>query len=165
MAKSKTPVAAKTAAAAPAAKTAPKTEAPAVEEKVSLAKMRGPRGVAETAKITVISTENPKRTGSKAHDVFSLYEDGMTVGQFCDAVNATKHNGLATVAMVYDAKHGFISIEGYDPGEIVAKAPKEPKAPKDASTPKEPKAPKGKVVAKPKVKAKADEEAEEETID
>lgn len=147
MAKSNPPAAKTAAAPAPAAKK---------EDKVPLSKMRGPRGVAETAKIKLIATENPKRPNSKAHKFWTLYKDGMTVGAYCDAVDATELKGGATPALVYDTSHGFISIEGYTPTEI--KTPK-PKAPKEA------KEPKGKVVAKPKTPAKRDEEAEEETMD
>lgn len=157
MAKSnKTTPAAKTAAApAPA-------EKPEKEVKVPLAKMRGPRGVPETAKITVLVEGNPKREGSKAHAAFACYRDGMTVGEFCDAVNAAGQDGMGTPNLVYDAAHGFIKIEGYEPpgGVIQPKPKKEPK-------PKEEKAAKGKSAktADPKAKAKADEEAEEEQID
>jgi hypothetical protein len=106
---------------------------------VPLSKLRGPRGVAETAKITLLAQTNPKRPNSKAHMVFSQYRDGMTVGEFCDAVNATvnadgsSNTGAGTPNLVYDARHGFISIEGYTPpdGVIQPKPPKPPKAPKE----------------------------------
>lgn len=166
MAKSKTPAAAKTAAAPAPAPEVKKDDKPVVfkkEEKVSLAKMRGPRGTKETAKITLLAKTNPKRVGSKAHGVFSLYKDGMTVGAFCDAVDAVElHKGTATPNLVYDAGHGFISIEGYDPGEIVVPKVREPKAP---AAPKAAKEPKGKPVAKVKSDAKVDEEAAEEVMD
>lgn len=101
-------------------------EATAVVEKAkAAAKSRGPRGVSEDAKITLIATANPKRVGSKAHAAFSNYVDGMTVKAFADAVGAE-----ATGHLVYDSKHGFISIEGYDPGAIVVPKVREPKAPK-----------------------------------
>lgn len=157
MATSKKP-AAKTAAAP--AKTAPKsTPAPAAEKekKVPLSKMRGPRGVAETAKITVLAPTNPKRPSSKAFQVFSLYKTGMTVGAFCDKVDATDNKGAATPNLVYDANHGFISIEGYTPPN-----PVEPKAPKEKKAPAEPK---GKPVAKAKTAPKKDKEAKEEVVD
>jgi hypothetical protein len=142
----------------PAAKTAaaPAAAAPTKEAKVPLSKMRGPRGVAETAKIKLIATENPKRPNSKAHKFWTLYKDGMTVGQYCDAVDATELKGGATPALVYDTSHGFISIEGYTPSEIKTPKPKAPKAPKE---------PKGKPVAAKKGPAKRDEEADEEVMD
>lgn len=158
MATSKKP-AAKTAAA-PAPAPVPVKEA-AKEEKVPLAKMRGPRGVPEQAKITVLSDKNPKRDGSKAFSVFELYATGMTVGAFCDAVDKTDNKGAATPNLVYDAAHGFIKIEGYEPpGGVIpvkTKAEKKEKPAKEAKgTP---------VKADPNKKAKADAEAKEETAD
>lgn len=125
----------------PAAKAAPVKVAPAPEPVVETPAApapavgaRGPRGVLETAVINILTPEmaNPKRVGSKAHDVFSKYVDGMTVGEFCDAAGKE-----ATPNLVYDAAHGFISIEGYDPA--VKFVPKE-KAPKAAKEPKAKKA-------------------------
>jgi hypothetical protein len=120
--------------AAPAAVTG--AEAPAAT-KVPVAKMRGPRGVAETAIVRVLVDHNPKRPGSKAHMVFSQYVDGMTVGAFCDAVDksvnsdGTSNVGAGTPNLVYDAAHGFISIEGYTvPGGVIVAKPKAPPKPK-----------------------------------
>lgn len=146
----------KTVAAPAAAPAAPKKEA-----KVPLAKMRGPRGVPETAKISILTDNkaNPKRPNSKAHAVFSLYKEGMTVGKFCDAVDATDNKGAATPNLVYDSKHGFIAIEGYDPGEIIKAKPKAEKPEKKDT------APKGPAVAKTAKASKADKEAKEETVD
>ncbi len=93
-------------------------------------KSRGPRGTVETAKITLLAKSNPKRPNSKAFAAFSNYRDGMTIAEFADAVGKE-----ATGHLVYDAKHGSISIEGYDPGAIITpkpKAEKKEKAPKDA---------------------------------
>ena len=102
---------------------------------------------------------NPKREGSKAHAAFSHYEDGMTVGEYCDAMEKDGIGKEATPNLVYDAKKGFITIEGYEvPGGVEPPKVREPKAPK------EPKATKGK-----KAEAKEDPEAaaetEEETAD
>jgi len=141
---------------------APKS-APAKEAKVPLAKMRGPRGVAETAKIHLLSKDNPKRPGSKASQVFACYKDGMTVGAFCDAVDATPQKGQATPNLVYDAGHGFISIDGYDPGEIIKpkeRAPKVEKAPKALSG----RGGKGSASA-PKKDAEAEADANTEMVD
>lgn len=88
-------------------------------------KQRGPRGTEEAAKITVLSAVNPKRANSKAAGVFALYKDGMTIKEFADAVGKE-----ATGHLVYDSKHGFISIEGYDPGAIVQPKPKKEPKPK-----------------------------------
>lgn len=94
------------------------------EQAIAVARSRGPRGTAESAVITVLVDSNPKRTGSKAAASFDLYATGMTVGEFCDLAGKE-----ATPNLVYDAKHGFIAIEGYDPELVVAK-PKAEKAPK-----------------------------------
>jgi hypothetical protein len=92
-------------------------------------KSRGPRGTVETAKITLVAKSNPKRPNSKAFAAFANYRDGMTIAEFADAVGKE-----ATGHLVYDAKHGSITIEGYDPGAIIVpkpKAEKKVKAPKD----------------------------------
>jgi len=107
------------------------------EQAIAVARSRGPRGVLESAVITVLAEANPKRAGSKAEGVFAHYTTGMTVAEFCDAVGKE-----ATPNLVYDAAHGFISIEGYDPAKVVlkekvAKAPKEPKAPRTPKAKKE----------------------------
>lgn len=155
---------------APTAKTAPTKTAPTkkaahvVEESAEAApRTRGPRGVPETAVITLLVEANPKREGSKAHAVFSHYESGQTIADFCAALEATDAEMVkeATPNLVYDAKHGFIEIEGYEPpGGVVVKEVKQPKP----KTEKPAKAPKGKKTD-PAETAKADAEAEEEVID
>lgn len=121
-------------------------------------KQRGPRGTEESATITLLAAANPKRTGSKAAGVFDTYKTGMTVKEFADAVGKE-----ATGHLVYDAKHGFISIAGYDPGAIIVAKPKEPKAPKE---PKVPKAKKEKVVKEPSEERKElDASVAEEVMD
>lgn len=104
-------------------------EAIASVEKAA-AKPRGPRGVPESAVITVLADANPKREGSKAATVFSHYVSGMTIGEFADALDAAGLGKESTPNLVYDAKHGFISIDGYDPGEVVKPKVREPKAPR-----------------------------------
>lgn len=91
---------------------------------------RGPRGTVETAVITVLVDGNPKRPGSKAAQVFDHYQSGQTIAEFADALAAAGLGKEATPNLVYDAKHGFITIDGYDPGEVVVRAPKGAKAPK-----------------------------------
>ena len=118
----------KSTPAAEAPAPTPAAEAPAAE--APAAKTRGPRGVADSATIKLLVQGNPKREGSKAHGRFAAYVDGMTVGAALDA-------GVTTPDLVYDSKHGFISIEGYDPGEIVQPKPKAPKADKPAKGKKE----------------------------
>ncbi len=127
----------------------------AAEVKVPLAKMRGPRGVAETAKITLLVPQNPKRAGSKAFAVFACYKEGMTVGAFCDAVDATENKGAATPNLVYDSAHKFIEIEGYTPAAFFEAKPKA--APK-VVVPGAPKA--TKAAAAPKTAAETKEQAE-----
>lgn len=120
---------------------------------------RGPKGVALDAIVTLKCEGNPKRPGSKAHDVFSLYRDGMTVQDFLDAAG-----DAATPNLVYDAAHGFIAIEGYDPKQVVKKE----RAPKAAKEPKAPRAKRAKKAdaaeASPSI-AEVEEMAVEETID
>lgn len=168
-AKKAAPVAAKKTApvtAAPAAKkAAAPAAAPVVEqeaEEVAAPRTRGPRGVPETAVITLLVEGNPKREGSKANAVFSHYEDGMTIADFCAALEATDPEMVkeATPNLVYDAKHGFIQIEGYEPpGGVVVKEVKQPK-------PKAEKAPrKGKSAEQAAEQAAADATAEEEVVD
>lgn len=127
------------------------------------AKTRGPRGVPESAVITVLAQANPKREGSKAATVFGHYVTGMTIGEFADSLDAAGLGKESTPNLVYDAKHGFISIDGYDPGEVVKPKVREPKAAK------EPKAPRAKKVKpapaeKTEEQVQADMEAQEESM-
>jgi hypothetical protein len=96
--------------------------------KAAVIGVRGVKGVPLTAKITLLVPANPKRSGSKAFNRFALYKDGQT----CDEALTA---GVVTPDLVYDAAHGYIAIEGYNPTLIVkqerpAKAPKEAKAKK-----------------------------------
>lgn len=102
-------------------------EAPAEQPTSKGAVSRGPRGTVETAVITVLVESNPKRPGSKAHAVFEHYKNGQTIAEFADSLAAADLGKEATPNLVYDAKHGFITIEGYDPGEVIVKAAKEAK--------------------------------------
>lgn len=152
------PVAAKSA---PAKKAAPVVEVAEPEEAETAPRSRGPRGTVESAVITLLVEGNPKREGSKAHAVFSYYEDGMTIGDFADALAEADLGKEATPNLVYDSKHGFISIEGYEPpGGVVVKEAKEPKAPK-AEKPAKGKKSKEAVQQEAAVEA----EAEEEVVD
>jgi hypothetical protein len=126
--------------------------------------VRGPKGVSLDAKILVLAAGNPKREGSKAHAVFAKYHDGMTVQEFLDSAGAE-----ATPNLVYDAGHGFISIDGYTPTKVFVAKVKEPKAPVEAAAPK-PKKEKVAKAAKPKKTVEAapvapDLVVAEETID
>lgn len=53
--------------------------------------------------ITLLKPENPKRPGTKAHDRYALYKDGMTVGAFLDA-------GGTSGDLAHDQAHGFIKL-------------------------------------------------------
>lgn len=159
-----------TAKTAPVAKTAPakaaapakKAAAPVVEQPEAAEatpRTRGPRGVPETAVITLLVEGNPKREGSKAHAVFSHYENGQTIADFCAALEATDPDMVkeATPNLVYDAKHGFIEIEGYTPpGGVIVKEVK-PKSEKPAKASKSKKA--------AAEQAAVEEEAAEEVVD
>lgn len=96
------------ATAEKAAKAEPKEK----KEKVPAA----PRGISDDAKITFGTDadgkkygpeNNPKRAGSKAHEVFSKYKEGMTFGKFAEAVG---DRGTANTNARYDADKGFIVI-------------------------------------------------------
>lgn len=151
------------AKSAPAKKVASKEPEPEVE--AAAPRTRGPRGVPETAVITLLVEGNPKREGSKAHAVFSHYEEGQTIAEFCAALEATDAEMVkeATPNLVYDAKHGFISIEGYEPpGGVIEHKPKEPKPVKAAAPSKKGGKPKAQQAAE---QAEADAAAEEEVVD
>ena len=131
-------------------------QAAAAVEKAA-AKTRGPRGVPESAVITVLVDANPKREGSKAHTVFALYRTGMTIKEFADEMDAAGLGKESTPNLIWDAKHGFISIEGHDPGAVVQKKERAPKAAK------EPKAKKVKA-EKTAEQVAVDVEAQEESM-
>lgn len=157
----------KSAPAAKIAVVAPVEAVEAAEAAEATPRSRGPRGTTEDAVIRLTGEVNPKREGSKAHAVFSHYEDGMTIADFCAALEATNPDMVkeATPNLVYDCKHGFITIDGYEvPGGVVVKEAKEPKAPKAEKVAKEPKAPK-KAKADPVVDAAVEAEAQDEVID
>jgi hypothetical protein len=61
--------------------------------------------------ITVLRRDNPKRPGTKAHQRFELYENGMTVGAFREKAIAA---GLAKGGcgqLSHDVQKGFISVK------------------------------------------------------
>lgn len=131
-------------------------EAPVVEVPeapvASVIGVRGPKGVPLTAIVSLLVQTNPKREGSAAFLRFLNYTDGMTVQNALDA-------GITTGDLVYDAAHGFISIEGYAAKALPPKAAKEPKAAKA------PKAKKAKAPAPTEAALEVDRITEEETID
>ena len=141
--------------ATPKNQTAAETPTPADVATEAIAKARGPRGVPETAVISNV-VPNPKREGSKAQRVFAHYRDGMTVGEFVESLKTEGLDKEATPNLVYDAKHGFIQIEGYNPGEIIQPKPKAEKKAKPAKV---------KPVRDEAAAAEADAAAVEETIE
>lgn len=56
------------------------------------------------AKIKILVDKNPKREGSKAHDQFKLYKDGMTIKEFL-----TK--GGTSASLGWDSAHKLIEIK------------------------------------------------------
>jgi hypothetical protein len=98
----------------PAAAAAPAETEKTKSKSASAIGSRGPRGVPDTAAITRLVDANPKKPSSKCWHRFELYKTGMTVGNYLDA-------GGFTPDLVYDTKHGFIKIEGYDPALVVKK--------------------------------------------
>jgi len=110
---------------------------------------RGPKGVDSHARLTVLVGDNPKRPGSKAHDLFKLYEGVSTVGEFLA-------KGGTTAAIHYDASHGFIQVEGFEPKALPERKAKP--APVEAEAAPAKKARKGK-------KKAAEAEAPAETAD
>jgi hypothetical protein len=137
-----------------AAKPAPAPEPEAEEEATeAVARTRGPRGTTEDMVIHVLVETNPKREGSKAAAVFSHYVEGMTIGEFADSLAEAEMGKEATPNLVYDTKHGFIAIDGYEvPGGVTPKEVKEPKPAKAG------KVKKGTKAADPEVEAAAEEE-------
>ena len=86
------------------AKKAPAKKAPAKKAPSAATAKRASNGFDETAKITLLVKENPKRAGSEAHRRFKLYKTGMTVGDFIA-------KGGASADLRWDAKHKAISIK------------------------------------------------------
>lgn len=66
-------------------------------------KTGGKRDTNRSRTITLLKPENPKRPGTKAHDRYALYKDGLTVGAFLDA-------GGTSGDLAHDQAHGFIRL-------------------------------------------------------
>lgn len=67
---------------------------------------------ADDAKIRIVAKENPKRPGTKAHKLFSIYRPGMTVAQYRDAVVALRgvRPRRARSSLRYDVRHGYVAV-------------------------------------------------------
>ena len=136
--------------AAPVVET-PATQAAPEAAAKSPVGQRGLKGVPLTAKITLIAATNPKRPGCAAEKRFALYETGKTVEAFLN-------EGGTTPDLVYDASHGFISVEGYTPKKMFTpKAKAEPKPKKEKAA----KEVKGETVSTAQVEA----ETQSETVE
>lgn len=61
----------------------------------------------DNAKIKLLVKENPKREGSKAHEAFQGYFGAKTVAE-------ALANGVNRSSIAWDAKHGYIQVEGWD---------------------------------------------------
>jgi len=103
---------------------APKVHA---EKPAGEKKSAGPRGTATDATIHMLfdksgkqygADNNPKKVGSKGHERFAQYVDGMTV-------EAALKAGVWAADVSWDVSKGFIELRGGTP-----KAEKAPKAPK-----------------------------------
>lgn len=64
---------------------------------------RGSGGFAKEAKIQILVKENPKRPGSSSYDVWNLYSNGMTVGEYYE-------KGGKIASLKWDSEHEFIKI-------------------------------------------------------
>lgn len=73
---------------------------------------RQPRGPAPADnRVFLTVAPNPKKAGSKAHQVYSCYVQGQTVREFVDAVRAQgKSEADALSNLKYDLGKGFVSV-------------------------------------------------------
>ena len=133
-----------------------KVTEPTVEKAVA---SRGPKGVPDSALIALKVAANPKREGSKARIRFDFYKEGMTVSEALDA-------GITTPDLVYDSKHGLISIDGYTPpGGVTPFKEKAEAKPKVERTAKGGKVKAEKSPAQKAAEKAAEEETKEETME
>lgn len=68
---------------------------------------RGVRNFKADQKITILAAVNPKKAGTKANAIFALYRNGMTVAE----LKAAAGDNYATANILWDVRHGFISVE------------------------------------------------------
>lgn len=83
-------------------------------------------GITDDAAITIKVSDNPKRAGSKARDVFQLYLD-QNPGTVKEAIEI----GIGRDHLAYDHIHGFIEIAGASVEEYEVK-PRGPRSADDA---------------------------------
>ncbi len=110
------------------------------------------------SEVTFLSTENPKRVGSKSYDRWNAYAGATTVGEYIAA-------GGTYGDLKYDAEHGFVKVAGFD-AKVVERKARQPKAEKvtGPSTSGVP-APVKRKGGKKEKAAPATVEAEEETME
>lgn len=87
---------------------APKAEKAAKPAREGEAK-RAPKFAAEMKIAALVA--NPKKPGSRAHAVYSLYREGLTVSAFiaaCTAAGITETDARANIS--WDARKGFITL-------------------------------------------------------
>ena len=85
----------------------PKAKEPKAKAKAKPAKAtegKRPATFADNAKITVLVSENPKREGTAAHEMFKLYKKSATVASFLAA-------GGTRSCLAWDEAREFISIK------------------------------------------------------
>lgn len=89
----------------------------------------------EDQRIVVLVPANPKRANSKSHPRFALYQDGMTVKEYLDAVVALQGGSRTRwlADLKWDVKHGFIAVGDHPKDET----PAEQEAPAEEETTKE----------------------------
>lgn len=73
---------------------------------------RQPRGPAPPDnRVLTMVKPNPKKSGSKAHRVYSCYEQGRTVREFVEAVKAQGMSEADALAnLKYDMSKGFVEV-------------------------------------------------------
>lgn len=91
----------------------PKKEKPAKKAKPAAPKKEGaaPRVVISEDHVITEVQENPKRPGTKAHAIFSLYRKDMTTAAFiaaCEKAGYTKADAKSNLS--WDRRKGFITI-------------------------------------------------------
>lgn len=87
-----------------ASKTSAKSGKKVAKESTERRKVSTAPRFADTARIKLLTKENPKREGSKSAKLFKLYKTGQTVRQVLDA-GQTRSN------LRYDVAHGYIEVK------------------------------------------------------
>ena len=108
----------------------PKAETKPEEKKVSekaeakKAKEKALRAIEvnyANAQIATVLGQSPKKPGSKARAVWDLYRPGLSVA---DLVKAAADGGYAKACVIWDVRHGFITLEPVAKPEAKVEEPK-----------------------------------------